>query len=214
MSDLGERIDPAKKKAMQYLLDQSRADKQSLAQLLELYRNYLWTIASEELATPLTAKISPLDVVQDVIVKAHEGFKSFHSHTIDELTAWLRTLLKHQLSDLRRRYTNTQMRQLNREISLQDLDSRNFLEQLATDEEQNPAELMSKLDDKLRIVAAIAALPPHYQQVVRWRLEGLDNEEIGNRLGINSNSARALWLRAITKLRELLSTEFENIDTP
>ena len=214
MKNPDEDLAPRDKSAMQRLLDQSRIDERSLTELLEVYRNYLWTIATEELEPALAAKISPKDVIQDVIFKAHIGFGTFHSHTVDELTAWLRTLLKNHLSDLRRRYTDTQMRQLKREVSIQDLDSHNFLEQLATDVSQNPAEMLAKLDDKFLIEKAVSQLEPHHQQVVRWRLEGLDTAEIGGRLGMSSHQVRALWQRTLNKLRQLLLPELENSETP
>lgn len=210
----GDDLGPKDRHAMQRLLDHARIDVRSLTELLEVYRNYLWTIAKEELDPALAAKISPKDIVQDVVVKAHFGFGTFHSHTIDELTAWLRTLLKNHLSDLRRRYTDTQMRQLKREVSIQDLDSRNFLEQLATDQSHNPAELLAKLDDRIQIEAAVAQLEPHYQQIVRWRLEGLGNDDIGSRLNISAHRVRALWQRALNKLRHLLTSQIEHFETP
>lgn len=197
------------------LLYKARADEAALAQLLELYRGYLWAIAKQEVGPQLAAKIPPSDVVQDVIVKAYAQFTTFNSDTIDEFLAWLRTILANRLSDLRSRYLDTQMRQLKREVSIQDLDSQDFLTHLAADENQNPVELAAKMDDKSRIEDAIERLPPHYRAVIQLRsFEGFSFSHIAGHFRIEENAARALWQRALAKLRKLLGPVYDKLETP
>ncbi len=199
----------------QRLLLQAREDEAALSALLEIYRKYLWTIAKSGIDHQLAAKVSPLDVVQDTLVKAHKEFASFKSTTVEELTAWLRKILLNRLSDLRSRFLDTQRRQVSREISIQDLDSRSFMDQLATNDQHEARELVAQWDEKQRIQSMIPRLPPHYRQVIVWRsLEGLPFAEVANRLGMEEKRTRALWLRAVSKLREILTSETEHQKTP
>lgn len=65
----------------------------ALGQLLNAYRPFLLSVATEEFDSQLKAKAGPSDVVQDTFVEAQRDFASLKSDTAEELRIWLHTLL-------------------------------------------------------------------------------------------------------------------------
>src|SRR5436305_4796952 len=102
------------------LLRDARQSGGSPGALLESFRNYLRLLARTGVDASLQGKADPSDVVQEVLLKAHQGFDQFRGHTEAELAGWLRQILAHTLADLVRRYQATAARQVGRERSLED----------------------------------------------------------------------------------------------
>src|SRR5271166_2506287 len=78
--------------------------RQALGALLEACRGYLLLVARQELDPPLLAKGGASDLVQQTFLEAHRDFARFHGKSEEELLAWLRQLLLHNLADFTRRY--------------------------------------------------------------------------------------------------------------
>src|SRR5262245_42782537 len=97
-----------------------RADRQALARLLELYRNYLRLLARTGLDTTLRVKTDPSDLVQETMLKATQNFHTFRGQTEAELAGWLRQILAQCLIHHARHY-RTSRRTAARERSLTDL---------------------------------------------------------------------------------------------
>jgi DNA-directed RNA polymerase specialized sigma24 family protein len=101
----------------QLLARSKRGDRRAQTILLESFRQYLRAIAKRNISDNLTAKISPRDVVQETMFKAHRQFGSIRSSTSGQLKKWLAQILNRQLSDMRRHYEQSQCRTLQREQS-------------------------------------------------------------------------------------------------
>src|ERR671922_827830 len=99
----------------QWLPAARAGSREALGRVLEAARQYLLSIARQELDPDLRAKNSPSDVVQETFVEAQRAFGHFQGDTEAELLAWLRQLLLHRVGKLRRRYRDTQKRRLARE---------------------------------------------------------------------------------------------------
>src|SRR5688500_12674425 len=91
---------------------------EALGRLLEEFRGYLLTVARQQLDPGLGPKVSPSDVVQQTFLEAQRDFRHFHGDTDEELKAWLRRLLQHNLADMTRRYRGTGKRDAAREVRL------------------------------------------------------------------------------------------------
>ncbi len=64
---------------------------------------------------------------------------------------------------------------------------------------------MIRLEDELRIAAAMEALPEDHREVLVLRnIERLPFEEVGRRMGRSSGACRMLWVRAISSLKDLI----------
>src|SRR5215470_12639237 len=86
-------------------LSQARAgSRDALGQMLEAYRTYLLLIANQQLSPELQAKGGASDLVQDTFFEAQRDFAGFAGNSADELQAWLRQLLLHNLANFARQY--------------------------------------------------------------------------------------------------------------
>src|SRR5262245_8364495 len=70
-----------------------RGNRQSLGELLTHYRSYLTLLATAQIEKRLQPRVSPSDVVQEAMLKAHRHFGQFRGQTEKELLAWLRQVL-------------------------------------------------------------------------------------------------------------------------
>ena len=60
-----------------------------------------------------------------------------------------------------------------------------------------------QLDTELRVTAALAELPPDYQEVIVLRnLQRLSFNEVAERMDRSRPAVQMLWMRAIRKLQE------------
>lgn len=174
----------------------------ALGELLEACRNYLLTIAGDELDPALRAKGSASDLVQQTFLEAYRDFGRFQGASEDELLAWLRRMLLNNLMNFTRDFRDTGKRALDREVSFTDSDSYRPLEHLAADS-STPSGKAVRQEEEDALNRAVAKLPEEYREVLRLRFqEHLGFEEIADRLGKTANAARKLWGRAVERLQE------------
>jgi RNA polymerase sigma-70 factor (ECF subfamily) len=141
------------------------------------------------------------DIVQVTLIEAHRDFDQFDSSTHSALQRWLGRLLRNNLADALKRYRDTAMRDIGREIPI---DSK--IKELAQAE---PPQLPSFDSLPERYRRALAKLSLERQTVIQLRhFEDLKFAEIGQRMGKTENAARMLYLRAV----EALQSESSNDD--
>jgi RNA polymerase sigma-70 factor (ECF subfamily) len=179
--------------------------REALGKVLEAARQYLLTIARQEFDADLRAKNSPSDVVQETFVEAQRAFGQFQGDTEAELLAWLRQLLLHRVGKLRRRYRDTQKRQLAREVALGGDDSGGGLAGVLAAGTLSPSGQAMENEQDQALQAALGRLPEDYRRVITLRYQDqLPFEEIGRLLERSPEAARKLWARAVERLFEEL----------
>jgi hypothetical protein len=98
------------------LVERAKAgDRQAVAELLGLYRNYLLLLARVHIDSNLQAKADPSDLVQETFLMAARDFPQFRGETEAEFVAWLRQILANTGAAMIRRYKGTRSRELGRE---------------------------------------------------------------------------------------------------
>src|SRR6516165_9338508 len=86
-------------------LPEARAgSREALGRALEACRRYLLLIADRELDPALRAKGGASDLVQQTFLEAQRDFGRFQGDSEEELLAWLRQLLRHNLAFSSRHY--------------------------------------------------------------------------------------------------------------
>jgi RNA polymerase sigma-70 factor, ECF subfamily len=179
-------------------------DELSREQIIETCRSYLLAIAEKNLDDPLRAKVGCSDIVQEACIKANAVFGQFRGTSYPELLAWLRRTLVNELIDVRRKYKGSQVRNIGREVALQQ-DSVDLLPQALIDQELTPCSATDNQEQIHALRIALQQLTEEYRQVIIWRnWDFLSFAEIGERLGRTEEAARKLWNRAVTKLAEFL----------
>jgi RNA polymerase sigma-70 factor, ECF subfamily len=191
--------------AAQWMPAARAGSREALGRVLESARQYLVSIARQELDPDLRAKNSPSDLVQETFVEAQCAFGRFQGDTEAELLAWLRQLLLHRVGKLRRHYRDTQKRRLAREVALGgDSSSNGPADWLAANMLSPSGQAMEHEQDQA-LQAALGRLPDDYRQVISLRYqEQLPFEEIGRLLQRSPDAARKLWARAVERLQEEL----------
>src|SRR6476620_393667 len=96
------------------LVERAR-EKQALADLLGLYRNYLRLLARVHIEANLQAKADPSDLVHETCLMAARDFPKFRGETETEFIAWLRQILANTGALMFRRFRGTQSRDVDRE---------------------------------------------------------------------------------------------------
>lgn len=174
---------------------------EALGRLFEACRGYLLSIAQQELAASLRAKVDAADVVQETFIEATRDFAAFRGETGPQLLGWLRGILRHNLTDLARHFEYG-CRALSQEVPLYCQrstadDTSTFLavgrpicEQLIVEEQRRALD------------AALQRLPPPYRQVLQLRFgERCSFAEIGIDLRRSPEAVRKIYGRAVERLR-------------
>lgn len=184
-----------------------RGSKSSLGSLLEQYRNYLIVLAATQIEKRLQPRVSPSDVVQETMLKAHKNFGQFRGTTEPELLAWLRQILVNNLARFVEQHMLAARRDVRREVSIERLGA--ALEQstvqlaaLVPAPGKSPSMAVQQREEAVELADRLAQLSEDYRDVLVLRnLQGLPFEEIAQRIGRSIGATRMLWLRAIEKLR-------------
>lgn len=186
-------------------LTRARSDLVALSELLEAYRPYLLKVAARHIDPQIKAKLGESDAVQETLLRAHFRFGNYRSETLDGIKPWLRRLLINQLADLRRRFCSTEKRGLYREVSLNDVDSDDYIDAIASPIDHSPASKLILHDEWAVVEASLARLPPHYAAVIRWRIcDGMSFPQIGQMLERTPGAVRMLWVRAMGELQQIV----------
>jgi len=173
---------------------------------LNRHRSWLGLLARMQIDHDLRAKFDPSDVVQQTMLEAVRGWPQFRGETPQELAAWLRQILSRVLLREIRDLKVTGKRNIGREVSLDAAlaDSSRRLCDVLAGPGTSPGAIAEEHERALILAEALARLPDDYREVILLRnLQGFSHEQIAERLGRSVGATRMLWIRALTRLREL-----------
>ncbi|MCC6419239.1 MAG: sigma-70 family RNA polymerase sigma factor [Gemmataceae bacterium] len=157
---------------------------------------YLYRLASRAMDARLRCKVDPGDVVQEALTRAFQSRDLFRGTTPTAFRAWLRTILRNTLRNLRRAWYGMR-RNIHREQSLERLAGA----QLSLTD-ADPTDLLDAKETRERLTVAIARLPPSTRWLLTLRYgEQLTFPEIGHRLGKSAAAVRQLVVRVLRRLR-------------
>jgi RNA polymerase sigma-70 factor (ECF subfamily) len=190
-----------------------RGQRSSIGRLLQQYRNYLTVLAAAQIERRLQPRVSPSDVVQETMLRAHQNFTQFRGTTEPELLAWLRQILVNNLAKFVEQHVLAARRDVRREVSIERLGQR--LEQstlqlaaLLPAESKSPSMAVQQREEAVLLADRLAELPPDYREVLVLRnLQGLPFEDIAQQINRSVGATRMLWLRAIDRLRTVYRRE-------
>jgi RNA polymerase sigma-70 factor (ECF subfamily) len=197
----------------QLLAAAQAGDMEALGRLLQVYRGYLKLLAEPQLRGRLQSRFSASDVVQDVFLSAHRGFRAFRGGTEPAFRAWLRTILVHHLGRLVEQHVVAGKRNVRQEISVREIGaalgrSSMRLESVLAGCGDSPSDEASRHERAILLANQMEKLPSDYREVLVLRhLEGLPFAEVARQMGRSSGAVRMLWLRALESLRERMLRE-------
>lgn len=193
--------------------DARRGNTSSIGVLLQQYRNYLLVLATTQIENRLQPRVSPSDVVQETMLKAHQHFDQFRGRSEAELLGWLRQILVNNLAKFVEQHVLAARRDVRREVSIERLGA--ALEQstiqlaaLLPAAGNSPSMAVQQREEAVVLADRLAQLPKSYREVLVLRnLQSLSFDEVAQRLDRSVGATRMLWLRAIEKLRGVYAKE-------
>jgi RNA polymerase sigma-70 factor (ECF subfamily) len=194
------------------LLARARAgDEQALAALFTRYRERLKRLIHLRLDRRLSGRVDASDVLQEAYLEVHKRFADYAARG-EELPffLWLRLVTGQKLTDFHRHHLGAQMRDAGQEVSLY----RGALPQASS--VSLAAQLLGKLtsasraavraEHKLLVQEALNGMDPLDREVLVLRhFEHLSNDETALVLGLRKSAASQRYVRALRRLKEVLS---------
>ncbi|WP_157604989.1 sigma-70 family RNA polymerase sigma factor [Schlesneria paludicola] len=180
-------------------------EQSQLGVLLNVYRRYLLSVASEKLPQEVIAKAAPSDLVQETLFQACRAFEGFRGSSERELRAWLNRILARKIIEVHRYYREFAKRDISREIRLSDAGRAGDAMANAPVHLATPARLVTQNETAQSFDKALATLSADQRQAIQFRsIDQLSFEEIGMRLGKTADAAQKLWGRAVRTLSRAL----------
>jgi RNA polymerase sigma-70 factor (ECF subfamily) len=186
------------------MLDRVAAgDSAALEDLLEHHRPYLTRIIEMRLEPSLRTRIDASDVAQEAQILIIKGMDQYIERRPTSFRIWIRRKALDQLKDQRRRHIGTMKRSVLVEQNISDVSSIAIARKLLSN---TPSKILGQIELRERIHHLIEQLGDIYREVLELRhAEELTNAEVADLLGIDPNTARQRYGRALLKLHRLFA---------
>lgn len=197
---------------LQDLLKKAQGGEANAAdRLLEEHRAPLRRMIDLRLDRALAGRVDASDVVQDVLLEASRRLADYLRNPAMPFYLWLRHIARDHVIDAHRRHRVAQRRSLDREQriapALVDQSSLDLAGQFV-DQELTPASAAIRAELAHRLHEAVAALEESDREVILMRhFEQMSNQGTAAELGLSEAAASMRYLRAIRRLRALLTND-------
>lgn len=188
----------------------ARGESEALGELLQQHHGRLRRMVRLRLDRRLQGRIDPSDVIQDAALDAASRLPEYVRNPTMPFFLWLRLLTGQRLQGLHRRHLGTRMRNAAREVSvyrgaLPEATSVALAAQLLG-RDTRPSEAAVRAERKLRLQEALNGMDPLDREALALRhFEYLTITEAAQVLGITPAAAGKRYLRALERLREILT---------
>ena len=185
-------------------------DLEALAELFTRERERLWRVIHFRLAEPLRGRLEPEDVLQEAFLAASQRLKYYVESPATSPFIWLRMIVNQTLVDLHRQHLGAQRRDAAREVSI---DRAPYVEATSVSVAiqlvgifTSPSGAAARADTLGLVQSAIEQMDPIDREVLALRhFEELTNSEVAEALGIEQKAASIRYVRALRRLKEILS---------
>jgi RNA polymerase sigma-70 factor, ECF subfamily len=185
-------------------------DKSGWGALLAQYEPRLRRVIAFRIDPRLRGRLDPDDVLQEVYLAVYQGLAEYRRQPGVSFFLWLRGIANNKLLELHRHHLDTPMRDARREVSLlrgpsPEATSAALAARLLG-RLTRPSEAAIRAEAKVRLQEALNAIDPIDREVLALRhFEHLTNAESAAVLGIKETAAGKRYLRALERLREVLT---------
>jgi len=201
---------PEKLQTEQLIAQAKDGDASAVNQLMDRHRNSLRQLVRMRLDNKIQKRVDVSDVVQDVLVEANRRLERYMDNPIMPFHLWLRQIAKDRIIDAHRRHRVSAKRSVDREQQLvapRGYDQSSIqLAGLLGDSRLTPAAAALQKEMAQKVEEAITKLEDKDCEIVVMRhYEHLSNQEIGQLLGLSEPAASMRYLRAIRRLKQVMS---------
>ncbi len=185
-------------------------DDQAMAELFSQHRPRLWRMAHFRLDPRLRGRVDADDILQEAYIEAAKRLHHFRNESTTSFFVWLRMIVMQTLIDVHRRHLGAKMRNAEREMPLAAHQySQTTTVSLAAHlvgHLTSPSQAVMREELYNRLESTIGEMDPIDREVLALRhFEELTNGEVAEVLGIQQDAASIRYVRAIRRLRDILS---------
>jgi RNA polymerase sigma-70 factor (ECF subfamily) len=201
---------PESSKTQQLLQQAEQGDPDAVNRLLDRHRDALRRMVQMRLDHKIQRRVDVSDVVQDVLVEANRRLSDYLRNPVMSFHLWVRQIAKDRIIDAHRRHRVSAKRSVDREQPLAvpagtDRSTMELVAQLC-DPELTPAAAATQQELAHCVERALAELSDQDCEIIIMRhYEQLTNQEIAEALTLTEPAASMRYLRAMRRLRELLT---------
>jgi len=183
----------------------------ALAELFSHYHDRLKRIVRFRLDYRLAGRISESDVIQESYISASKRVDHYRGRPDMPFFVWLRLIVNQQLADLHRQHLQAEMRDVRKEISL-DQPAASAHTSLAMAAQlvgnaTSASRAFSRVEGITKLEEALNQMEPIDREVIALRhFEELTNTEVSDVLGIGVQAASKRYVRAMKRMKEIVST--------
>jgi RNA polymerase sigma-70 factor (ECF subfamily) len=155
-------------------------------------------------------RVDASDIVQEVLIEANRRLQRYLDDPAMPFHLWLRQMARDRIIDAHRRHRVSGKRSVDREQAMvapaaMDRSTLELAGQLC-DPEMTPAAAATMQELQRRFEAALETMDERDREIVLMRhFEQLSNQDVAKTLGLTEPAASMRYLRAIRRLRKLLS---------
>ena len=193
------------------LVRAARGDREALAALWERHRKRLRQMVRLRLDRRLQGRVDPSDVLQEAYIDMAERLPEYVRDRAFTTYLWLRLVTGQRLMQIHRRHLGTAMRDAGREVSLY----RGALPQASSI--SLAAQLLGRFttasraairaERQVQLQAVLNGMDPMDREILALRhFEELSNGEAAEVLGLSKTAANNRYIRALSRLRDLLES--------
>jgi RNA polymerase sigma-70 factor (ECF subfamily) len=192
------------------VLERLRSDgEQVLASVFAANQDRFWHLVNFRMDRRIAARVDADDVLQESFVAAVSRLDHYLKDPSFSLFAWLRMIVSQTLVDVHRRHVGAEMRSAGREVSI---GKQNFPQTTSVclaahlvDNQTSPSGAAQRDESHQKLTAAIEQMSSLDQETIALRhFEGLSNSETAEVLGISVTAASNRYVRALSRLKEIL----------
>lgn len=199
----------------EWLARATAGDASARTHLLELYRDRLKKMVAMRLPARIMKRLDASDIVQETMIQANHRLDEYLRAKPLPFYPWLRQLAWEQLvSSYRKHYAKrrTVFREQDFASEISD-ESVIELAKWLSDHSDDPLHKLLRIEKQTRLQDALNLLPNADREILVLRyLEQLSTIETAAVLKLSVSAAKMRHLRAIQRLREIMNTEFSDLE--
>ena len=183
-------------------------DEAALGELISRYRGYLCSLAYKQLDSDVQPRVDPSDVVQQSCLDFHRDFHSFRGTEEAELVAWLKQILRNNVSNTIR-HVHAGKRSIKKERSLSDTAGTGCsLGQQIKADQSSPSQRARRGEEWEEMERVLKDLPDDQGEAVRLRhMKGWSLEQIADHFGRSEMAVAGLLKRGLQAIKNRLGVE-------
>jgi RNA polymerase sigma-70 factor (ECF subfamily) len=185
-------------------------DQQAVNELFTLYRDRLRAMVRLRLNRRLQGRVDPSDVLQEAYLEICKHFEAYARAPALPFFLWLRHITGQKLIAAHRQHLGAQVRDAGREVSLYrgalpEASSASLAAQLLG-RFTSVSRAAERAELQIRVQEALNGMDPLDREVLALRhFEMLSNAETAQVLGIKKSAASNRYIRALERLKDVLS---------